>query len=1411
MSDGRISQGDIVEASAYQEVADLTARMQELVAVFREAKTVASTLEVRVDGAAGIKDMMNVIRDASSAGKNVQGLKDQISSLSAELAKLTKVQNEATDAQKRNNDVKNQSNTSSNTSTSAIQSEAQALYNSVKARQESAKAYREEAATKKMAALQSADSAERTRLEADAKHLLANAINEEKAIKKELAAANKQVAATVKDNILAESLLTRELDKLNAASERQIAEANKQSNAYEILKREYNEAALATKTLAAEYVILQRSGNASVEQLNKMKLALDAQQKATLSQSTALLQMEQAVGQNQRAVGHYANATGEITQILREMPNFAISAQTGILSLSNNLPMLQASLSRLAQTIDVNTGKAIGWSGVLKTVASSIFSVQGLLILGTTLLVAFGSKMGELINTTTIAEQAQKNFREALKNTNKEIADEIGELIRAQAALSKVTSSRIQQIDAMNGMLKKYPELLSGLSIESSSLDLINERLSEQIDLLKKRAENAALGNAITKATEELAAAQGALNDKMGFFEKFWAARPWGTKPYEELNESAQKAIDKQYELYKIGVISKDQYNVMYRRLQDVSNAQDLLTESVENYLNPHQHDIDKTNELLESKAKLLDKIIEEKRRIGDLTGVRADQIKYLQEEIIKLGELRQGYIDLAEERRKQDTRPIAPAKMTFNEIDVLDAENRVKMAKKASKEELQAKKDLAYAKYRVALDSIKREEDLYKDDAKRTVYVLQQRAAAEADLIKALNDLEKPKKKKEKFDATDEILAARQRSFVAEQEIDKQTLEDTNAHLENIFNLETNSLEKRLNAYEFYVSNLEAIEDNENATRLKEKREQLEQIGVIEARIGEKIQEDNLRRVEDLKGVSNEERKLVIQKFALQDEIESATLTHNLKLDQIRQNAQKKEREIVESSTKYQITQLNNRFSAIRDQASEETALRLAKLNEQRELGELTEKEYWTARQRIAAGESKLLFDKQYEFLKAEYDRVINDPTVPDAIRAALTKLKGDLEKMRPEPRKAESKSILEYLGLTSRADIEADETIKRVNSLRISLDKAIEEYGNRQEYWSQEILRIKKEAAAKWGEGSDEYNKAIDAAAAQQSSSLGVAQQAIDLFSRDYEDAVTSAAENAAKVTESLKESIANSLKGLYDTLFRAIDEQRENYYNERFDFFDEEKKRIQQNAEAEKAAIQSSLLSQEEKERQLAAIDGRRIADEKKNDAQVKALKREQALREKKDAIFKIQMEGGVAAAKALTGAAENPVLAIAAAALIAAQTVANIALINSRPIPEYWKGTDNHPGGLAKIGERGMELGILPGGGMFLTPSKETIADLPKGTKIVSHDKLVNMVNKAAISDLAEVSGGATPERYAAAMAFNYEKGFTELGNVFRESIKEIPITQMYWDDGQLKRRIVKGNLSVKILNGHKGWR
>lgn len=106
--------------------------------------------------------------------------------------------------------------------------------------------------------------------------------------------------------------------------------------------------------------------------------------------------------------------------------------------------------------------------------------------------------------------------------------------------------------------------------------------------------------------------------------------------------------------------------------------------------------------------------------------------------------------------------------------------------------------------------------------------------------------------------------------------------------------------------------------------------------------------------------------------------------------------------------------------------------------------------------------------------------------------------------------------------------------------------------------------------------------------------------------------------------------------------------------------------------------------------------------------------------------------------------------DPYTASVRAFSAAAIGIAQLARIFATPLPEYAKGTDNHKGGLAMVGDgkgknAGVELVIEPTGKKYLTPSTPTVMDLPARTKVISHEKLMEMVYNQAIVNMANKGG------------------------------------------------------------------
>lgn len=299
------------------------------------------------------------------------------------------------------------------------------------------------------------ENAKATLAEARARDINANAaLKEAKALTEvakaaKLNAQEKAILTKIQDN------LTKSIDKANAGKLREQKQLNELTNDYKQLSLAYNEA----KAKAQEYSIALGANHPVAQQYQQ-----DAQK---IYQT--LLQVDQAVGDSRRQVGNYNVVAQQLTrtynglgfafsQLLREAPAFTYSIQTGILALSNNIPILldQLALAR-------KSGES--FVGILKALAGAIFSLTGIITIGVAALTIFG---GELFKTDKANKEVKKSTEEltqAIIEQNKALQEslrlyrnrrnegisaaqrELNELVALKAGQDKIEAARKKLTD----------------------------------------------------------------------------------------------------------------------------------------------------------------------------------------------------------------------------------------------------------------------------------------------------------------------------------------------------------------------------------------------------------------------------------------------------------------------------------------------------------------------------------------------------------------------------------------------------------------------------------------------------------------------------------------------------------------------------------------------------------------------------------------------------------------------------------------------------------------------------------------------------------------------------------------------------------------------------------------------------
>lgn len=145
------------------------------------------------------------------------------------------------------------------------------------------------------------------------------------------------------------------------------------------------------------------------------------------------------------------------------------------------------------------------------------------------------------------------------------------------------------------------------------------------------------------------------------------------------------------------------------------------------------------------------------------------------------------------------------------------------------------------------------------------------------------------------------------------------------------------------------------------------------------------------------------------------------------------------------------------------------------------------------------------------------------------------------------------------------------------------------------------------------------------------------------------------------------------------------------------------------------------ESGVISTEEAEARKRAAEQATADKNKELEKQKADLEQKQAKWQKANSIIQTTIATSQAIMKALAeaGPFAGPILA----AVIGAMGAAQVAIIASQPIPKYAKGTDNHPGGLAIVGDGGRQEVIETDNGAYITPSVPTLVDIPKRAKVI----------------------------------------------------------------------------------------
>lgn len=252
---------------------------------------------------------------------------------------------------------------------------------------------------------------------------------------------------------------------------------------YQKLAAEYELARIAYNRMSME----ERNSASGKEVLN------DAKQKMA-----AMKHIQESMGNFHLSVGDYKqtwNGLGmAMNQVIRELPAATVSLNTFFLAISNNIPILTDEIQKASEKNKFLKAEGKKTVPVFAQLAESIFSWQTLLVVGLTILSAYGDKILEMAQKAIMGtsnllslSKATENVAEHMEKSGGAYGDNIVKLKQLQTQWKNLTSEkeRIKWIQAND---EAFRQLDISIRNVSDAEDIFVNNTQKVLNAMKFRA-----------------------------------------------------------------------------------------------------------------------------------------------------------------------------------------------------------------------------------------------------------------------------------------------------------------------------------------------------------------------------------------------------------------------------------------------------------------------------------------------------------------------------------------------------------------------------------------------------------------------------------------------------------------------------------------------------------------------------------------------------------------------------------------------------------------------------------------------------------------------------------------------------------------------------------------------------------
>lgn len=360
---------------------------------------------------------------------------------------------------------------------------------------------------------------------------------------------------------------------------------NSMAGSYNALSAQYELNKIKMNNLSQSYLENTEAGKRLVKQTAEIYAAMDKYQKST--------------GKHTLSVGNYKQAFDglgfSVSQVARELPSLAISANTFFLAISNNIPMVIDEIQKLRAANEAAAKAGEAQVSITGKLIKSMFSFNTVMVLVLTAFSLWGKDITNWIGSLFTGKKrvesltgSLKHMADAMQNARLETAKETLKLNLLYKTATNNAKSTNERTKAVKALKKEYPEYFKNLSDEEIKLGKASKAYKEATKAITENAKARAALDKITELQKEFIDTDqkriGLLTKQVQAQGELAKAEQYTAKVSSTITATSTQAASQYYAATASNVNKlKDNIKEYGDEAEKLAKRQTVLTKSMEN------------------------------------------------------------------------------------------------------------------------------------------------------------------------------------------------------------------------------------------------------------------------------------------------------------------------------------------------------------------------------------------------------------------------------------------------------------------------------------------------------------------------------------------------------------------------------------------------------------------------------------------------------------------------------------------------------------------------------------------------------------------------------------------------------------------------------------------------------------